>query len=992
MDNKKNNAFSLKAIFKASDLCYYAAFNAYKFPLSQKKRIEDNFCDFRDYIRLARDVAKQKEDSSAFYTVIDKNKEYNLSSWICFTVVSKIVNGKITTKDESFYQSLREMDIVPGEIEVKTIHQNGTEINPIIVGDKYFVQGKKEDDILINNDPLIAVSKENYIPLQVSYNGKTIPVINGKIFVENYSVDKCVDANISQIVFTLRKSLNNSDSNNVVIKLEDNPNADVSIYDTFFTDDAIEVYFEKRQDTYRIVKKDKEFGRLTINLGGRRIAPSGRVSLSVNLNQLNKQLDAIQGLMRRPSDYQRPLLNLAESYDYKDGKGLDTFFYRYTPVQYKILTDSSRDGVEKQREFVRRALQTPDFMILQGPPGSGKTTTILELIYQLAKQGKRVLLCASTHVAIDNVLEKIITHKDSEELLNAIHPVRVGDEDNVYSEPVKPFIYDNVIRGIPEEYRDLVENSFNLVCGTTIGVLKYPPLSKMITESKSSTTKPLFDYMIIDEASKTTFSEFLVPAATAKRWIIVGDVKQLAPYVEKNDLKPTLMACSALDKDYKRVGLSLIRELDNPVLKNKLKNHVLILSQDTIAYIDDAFEGNDNIIAVTNKKLNTFFRIDGNDLKEKNEKVASLTALGNVILLEDNLAQQTFIYLNKDYTILNHKEDASSLGLFQKYKIPKYRGMFNATEFRDYKKEFSNYAKSRDVVNEILWRLIRLYELNDDQRKAFSYKAYLSSLEETIQNEDERASYKKTIETLQGIAIPSIIMMLQEGIKSSSIKRASRIFGGLTDEEKQYRFIMLDYQHRMHPDISAVSRKNVYNEEALKDYRMWKSSLIDYPSSNPSRFEIRNIKNTENVVERNLNKAEVRAVVDELLKFLEYAKYHKKENGKLYEIAVLSFYNNQVFALRKELQKIFMSDKLFNFYNDDVHVSLNSVDRFQGQEADVVYLSMVQNCRLGFLDSVSRVNVAITRAKEKIIIFGDQNYFTHTQKESDFLLDIFRRG
>ena len=406
MDNKKNNAFSLKAIFKASDLCYYAAFNAYKFPLSQKKRIEDNFCDFRDYIRLARDVAKQKEDSSAFYAVIDKNKEYNLSSWICFTVVSKIVNGKITTKDESFYQSLREMDIVPGEIEVKTIHQNGTEINPIIVGDKYFVQGKKEDDILINNDPLIAVSKENYIPLQVSYNGKTIPVINGKIFVENYSVDKCVDANISQIVFALRKSLNNSDSNNVVIKLEDNPNADVSIYDTFFTDDAIEVYFEKRQDTYRIVKKDKEFGRLTINLGGRRIAPSGRVSLSVNLNQLNKQLDAIQGLMRRPSDYQRPLLNLAESYDYKDGKGLDTFFYRYTPVQYKILTDSSRDGVEKQREFVRRALQTPDFMILQGPPGSGKTTTILELIYQLAKQGKRVLLCASTHVAIDNVLEK----------------------------------------------------------------------------------------------------------------------------------------------------------------------------------------------------------------------------------------------------------------------------------------------------------------------------------------------------------------------------------------------------------------------------------------------------------------------------------------------------------------------------------------------------------------------------------------------------------
>ena len=43
-----------------------------------------------------------------------------------------------------------------------------------------------------------------------------------------------------------------------------------------------------------------------------------------------------------------------------------------------------------------------------GPPGSGKTTAICELVLQLAKQGKRALLCASTHVAVDNVLERIL--------------------------------------------------------------------------------------------------------------------------------------------------------------------------------------------------------------------------------------------------------------------------------------------------------------------------------------------------------------------------------------------------------------------------------------------------------------------------------------------------------------------------------------------------------------------------------------------------------
>ena len=205
------------------------------------------------------------------------------------------------------------------------------------------------------------------------------------------------------------KTQSNSDSNNIIIKLEDNPNAEVSIYDTFFNDDATDVYFESRYDTYPIVKKDKEFGRLTIKVSDKQIKPSGKVSLSVNLNQLNKQLDAVWGIMKRPSDYQRPLLNLAENYDYMDGKGgLDEFVYLPLPIDYKVLTDDTRDGVEKQRDFVKKAMQTPDFMILQGPPGSGKTTAILELIYQLTKHGERVLLCASTHVAIDNLLKNII--------------------------------------------------------------------------------------------------------------------------------------------------------------------------------------------------------------------------------------------------------------------------------------------------------------------------------------------------------------------------------------------------------------------------------------------------------------------------------------------------------------------------------------------------------------------------------------------------------
>ena len=94
-----------------------------------------------------------------------------------------------------------------------------------------------------------------------------------------------------------------------------------------------------------------------------------------------------------------------------------------------MLTDLDRGGTVEQRRFVEKALNTPNFMLLEGPPGSGKTTAICELILQMAEQGKRVLLCASTHMAVYNVLEKPMDvrnrHRDE------IIPVRIGEKRSV---------------------------------------------------------------------------------------------------------------------------------------------------------------------------------------------------------------------------------------------------------------------------------------------------------------------------------------------------------------------------------------------------------------------------------------------------------------------------------------------------------------------------------------------------------------------------------
>jgi len=78
--------------------------------------------------------------------------------------------------------------------------------------------------------------------------------------------------------------------------------------------------------------------------------------------------------------------------------------------------------------------------------------------------------------------------------------------------------------------------SSNLVCGTIIGILQYPNFKK----TRGDFVSPEFDYLIIDEASKTTFHEFLVPAIHAKKWVLVGDVKQLSPYTDTLQVQANL--------------------------------------------------------------------------------------------------------------------------------------------------------------------------------------------------------------------------------------------------------------------------------------------------------------------------------------------------------------------------------------------------------------------------------------------------------------------
>lgn len=968
---------------KSRDICFSDLYgDKYNIFSSQ---VFGQYRNFISYISLAFEASKKKKTTGAKFVIVNRNNDYKLSTWMVVKVVSKKING-ICTDDVDFIENAKKFNIPIEDINIESLSIDGKDSEYVLMEDGTAIfKADKGSRVLINNDPSLNIEKKEYISSTVLYYGETLSVRKQKVSIEDYKGNICVDQINDFVIYELKKDDDDQKENEVTIELIDDGSTDISIYDVFFGEDATHIYFDNNEkQQFKLNYKNKESGRLVFsNKDNINIRDFDKVYVCSNTITLQRQRNALNSITTRPSSWQKPLLTLALDQKYPDNK-LKKFIYKPEELDYEILTDINREGTVLQREFVQKSLQTPDFMILQGPPGSGKTTAILELICQLAKRGKRILLCASTHVAIDNVLEKMLVHPKSKEFLSYINPVRVGEEDNVYSDCVKEYCYGNLNKSYDSDYSKIVDKSYNLVCGTTIGVLTFSEIKEATENAKGSTIYPLFDYLILDEASKTTFSEFLVPAVLCKRWIIVGDVKQLAPYVEKNDLIPTLLTCKPIESKDSRIGITTILQL----LKDKRsfdkpKKKAFLLTPTSIEYIDNHIEKVDveNLVAVSSKKMNNIYTITKNDLLNNNYNKVILGSSEMNFLIEEGLIDLVKNYLNKNVYVLHYSTNVSAPEYFKDYSVLHFRQAFD----QKYKEAYSDF--SRKLEDEILWRLIRLYELDEKQKSAGKYQEYIERVK-NIFNEEERKMFEDTLYSLQNMAIPSIIMMLQVGINKSNPKNTI-ISWGFDEAEKENRFVRLDYQHRMHPDISKISRENVYNNEALKNSVLWKSKM-EYMNKQ-SRFEIRDVEGP--LVEgNNLNEKEIDAIMIELKAFNEYAKTHKKTDGSKYSIAILTFYNRQVVNLRKELQVFFNAKVNFNFHNEYLDVTLNSVDKFQGQEADIVYLSMVQNDRVGFLDSVNRVNVAITRAKEKIIIFGDRKFYRSRQQHSELLQKLFKEN
>lgn len=163
-----------------------------------------------------------------------------------------------------------------------------------------------------------------------------------------------------------------------------------------------------------------------------------------------------------------------------------------------------------QTKAINRAQASHDYCLIVGPAGTGKTYTIAKLLEILRSKGERILLTAYTNTAVDNMIKQYLALV-GEEARQEI--VRLGSEHAVDSSLV-----DLVLQQKGLGFHDLLKTP--IVAGTTS------------TLSRGMYDDLAVDTVIVDEATQMTEPSVLAGVTKGKRFILVGDDKQLPPLIQ----------------------------------------------------------------------------------------------------------------------------------------------------------------------------------------------------------------------------------------------------------------------------------------------------------------------------------------------------------------------------------------------------------------------------------------------------------------------------
>ncbi|XP_072291054.1 DNA-binding protein SMUBP-2 [Eucyclogobius newberryi] len=243
---------------------------------------------------------------------------------------------------------------------------------------------------------------------------------------------------------------------------------------------------------------------------------------------------------------------------------------------------------ESQSDAVSFALSQKELAIIHGPPGTGKTTTVVEVILQLVKQGNKVLCCAPSNVAVDNLVERLAQCKAK--VLRLGHPARLLESiqkhslDAMLAHSHSASIItdirndmDKAVMGLKKHKgergdlkRELGELRKELRTREAAAMKEILALADVVlsTNTGACAEGPLkqlapdhFDCVVIDECAQALEGSCWIPLLRARKCVLAGDYKQLPPTIKSQSAASQGLSLSLMERLIQLHGDAAVRML-----------------------------------------------------------------------------------------------------------------------------------------------------------------------------------------------------------------------------------------------------------------------------------------------------------------------------------------------------------------------------------------------------------------------------------------------
>ncbi|XP_074534559.1 DNA-binding protein SMUBP-2 [Halichoeres trimaculatus] len=301
-----------------------------------------------------------------------------------------------------------------------------------------------------------------------------------------------------------------------------------------------------------------------------------KLANDVTYKRMKKALDALNGYANGPAGN---LINVL----FGDTKPSS----QSQPNEVEYFNSNLDDS---QKEAVSFALSQRELAVIHGPPGTGKTTTVVEIILQAVKKGQKVLCCAPSNVAVDNLVERLARCKAK--VLRLGHPARLlesiqkhsldailaqSDNANIIADIRKDMDKafmgmkkmkekgdrGNFKREIGELRKELktreaaaitqILKSADVILSTNTGACDDGPLKFLPAEH--------FDWVVIDECAQALESSCWIALLRARKCILAGDYKQLPPTIKSQTAASKGLSLSLMERLIQMFGDSVVRML-----------------------------------------------------------------------------------------------------------------------------------------------------------------------------------------------------------------------------------------------------------------------------------------------------------------------------------------------------------------------------------------------------------------------------------------------